>query len=114
MLLFAFSCGAQEPPWEECRAASKTEYESAKRDFLLQTKRPCICNDRLLVAALLLVLSVIVVGAGNAATSLPRLWRDQGNVQQARKLLAPVYGCFTEGHDTRDLKEKALLEQLVA
>jgi hypothetical protein len=38
--LFAFSCvsqSAQEPPWAECRAASKTEYESAKRDFLLQT-----------------------------------------------------------------------------
>ena len=39
--LFAFSCvslDAQQPPWEGCRAASKTEYESAKRDFLLQTK----------------------------------------------------------------------------
>ena len=38
--LFAFSCasvGAKQPPWEGCRAASKTEYESAKRDFLLQT-----------------------------------------------------------------------------
>ena len=48
-----------------------------------------------------------------AATSLARLWRDQGKVQQARNLLAPVYGWFTEGLDTRDLKEaKALLEQL--
>jgi predicted ATPase len=47
------------------------------------------------------------------ATSLARLWRDQGKVQQARELLAPVYGWFTEGFDTRDLKEaKALLEQL--
>ena len=45
--------------------------------------------------------------------SLARLWRDQGKVQQARKLLAPVYGWFTEGFDTRDLKEaKALLEEL--
>jgi hypothetical protein len=38
--LFAFSCvsqSAEEAPWAECRAASKTEYESAKRDFLLQT-----------------------------------------------------------------------------
>jgi len=38
--LFAFSCvslDAQQPPWEGCRAASKIEYESAKRDFLLQT-----------------------------------------------------------------------------
>jgi class 3 adenylate cyclase/predicted ATPase len=48
-----------------------------------------------------------------AATSLARLWRSQGKVQQARELLAPVYGWFTEGFDTRDLKEaKALLDAL--
>jgi predicted ATPase len=48
-----------------------------------------------------------------AAMSLARLWRDQGKVQQARELLAPVYGWFTEGFDTRDLKEaKALLHSL--
>jgi predicted ATPase len=48
-----------------------------------------------------------------AAMSLARLWRDQGKVQQARELLAPVYGWFTEGFDTRDLKEaKTLLEEL--
>ena len=48
-----------------------------------------------------------------AAMSLARLWCDQGKVQQARELLAPVYGWFTEGFDTRDLKEaKALLEEL--
>src|SRR5262249_33174647 len=39
------------------------------------------------------------------AMSLARLWRDQGKGQQARELLAPVYGWFTEGFDTRDLKE---------
>jgi len=45
--------------------------------------------------------------------SLARLWRNQGKVQQARELLAPVYGWFTEGFDTRDLKDvKALLEEL--
>ena len=45
--------------------------------------------------------------------SLARLWRSQGKVQQARELLAPVYGWFTEGHNTRDLIEaKALLEEL--
>jgi predicted ATPase len=45
--------------------------------------------------------------------SLARLWRDQGKVQEARELLAPVYGWFTEGFDTRDLKEaKRLLEEL--
>ena len=50
-----------------------------------------------------------------SAVSMARLWRDQGKVQQARELLAPVYGWFTEGFDTRDLKEaRALLEQLAA
>jgi predicted ATPase len=48
-----------------------------------------------------------------AAMSMARLWRDQGKVEQARELLAPVYGWFTEGFDTLDLKEaKALLEEL--
>jgi predicted ATPase len=48
-----------------------------------------------------------------AAMSLARLWRDLGKRQQARELLAPVYGWFTEGHDTRDLREaKVLLEEL--
>jgi predicted ATPase len=48
-----------------------------------------------------------------AATSLARLWRDQGKHTEARDLLAPIYGWFTEGFDTRDLKEaKALLEEL--
>jgi predicted ATPase len=50
-----------------------------------------------------------------AAMSLARLWRDQGKPQQARELLAPIYGWFTEGFDTRDLKEaKTLLEELAA
>ncbi len=50
-----------------------------------------------------------------AAMSLARLWRDQGKVSEACELLAPVYGWFTEGFDTRDLKEaKALLEELAA
>ena len=50
-----------------------------------------------------------------AVTSLARLWRYQGKVQQARELLAPVYGWFTEGFDTRDLKEaKKLLDELHA
>ena len=50
-----------------------------------------------------------------AAMSLARLWRDQGKVREARELLAPVYGWFTEGFDTRDLKEaKALLEELAS
>jgi predicted ATPase len=45
-----------------------------------------------------------------AAMSMARLWRDQGKRDEARDLLAPVYGWFTEGFDTRDLKEaKGLL-----
>jgi class 3 adenylate cyclase/tetratricopeptide (TPR) repeat protein len=48
-----------------------------------------------------------------AATSLARLWRDQGKRTEARDLLAPVYGWFTEGFDTADLKDaKALLDQI--
>jgi predicted ATPase len=44
---------------------------------------------------------------------MARLWRDQGKPDEARELLAPVYGWFTEGFDTRDLKEaKALLDEL--
>jgi class 3 adenylate cyclase/predicted ATPase len=50
-----------------------------------------------------------------AAMSMARLWRDQSKVQQARELLAPVYRWFTEGFDTRDLKDaKALLDELAA
>ena len=50
-----------------------------------------------------------------ASMSLARLWRDQGKGVQARELLAPVYGWFTEGFETRDLKEaKVLLEELAA
>jgi predicted ATPase len=45
--------------------------------------------------------------------SLARLWRNRGKQDEARELLAPVYGWFTDGFDTRDLKEaKALLEEL--
>jgi len=48
-----------------------------------------------------------------AAMSMARLWRDQGKPQQALELLAPVYGWFTEGFDTRDLKDaKALLAEM--
>jgi len=48
-----------------------------------------------------------------ATVSLARLWRDQGRCAEARDLLTPIYGWFTEGFDTPDLKEaKALLDQL--
>jgi predicted ATPase len=49
-----------------------------------------------------------------ASTSLARLWCDQGIRTEARDLLAPIYGWFTEDFDTRDLKEaKALLDELM-
>jgi predicted ATPase len=48
-----------------------------------------------------------------AATSLSRLWQQQGKRAEAHELLAPIYGWFTEGFDTRDLQEaEALLEAL--
>ena len=48
-----------------------------------------------------------------ASTSLARLWRDQGRQTEARDLLAPIYGWFTEGFDAPVVKEaKALLDEL--
>jgi predicted ATPase len=50
-----------------------------------------------------------------AAMSMARLWRDQGKRNEARELLAPIYGWFTEGFDTLDLKQaKALLDKLAS
>jgi predicted ATPase len=50
-----------------------------------------------------------------ATKGLAALWRDQGKRDGARELLAPVYGWFIEGFDTRDLKEaKALLDELTS
>jgi predicted ATPase len=49
------------------------------------------------------------------ANDIARLWRDQGKREEARELLAPIYGWFTQGFDTRDLKEaKKLLDELAA
>jgi predicted ATPase len=59
--------------------------------------------------------SQILGAAGElrAATSLARLWQQQGKRDEARELLAEIYGWFTEGFDTADLQEaKALLEEL--
>jgi predicted ATPase len=48
-----------------------------------------------------------------AAMSMARLWRHQGKRDEARDLVAPVYGWFTEGFDTLDLKEpKVLFDEL--
>ena len=49
------------------------------------------------------------------ATSLARLWQNQGKRKEAYDLLAPVYNWFTEGFDTKDLIEaKALIEELAS
>jgi predicted ATPase len=51
--------------------------------------------------------------APSSGTSLARLWREEGKRNEARELLAPVYGWFTEGFGTKDLQEaNALLEEL--
>jgi predicted ATPase len=48
-----------------------------------------------------------------AATSLARLWQQQGKKAEARQLLTEIYGWFTEGFETKDLQEaKELLEKL--
>ncbi len=48
-----------------------------------------------------------------AAMSLSRLWQEQGKTEEARRLLAEIYGWFTEGFDAPDLQEaKALLDEL--
>jgi len=48
-----------------------------------------------------------------AATSLARLWQEQSKLNEARDLLTPLYGWFTEGFDTADVKDaKALLDEL--
>jgi hypothetical protein len=69
-----------------------------------------LCNDWPLVAALLLVLSLVVTTARNFAP--PRGSGATGKLQQARELLAPVCGWFTEGFDLKEAK--ALLEELAA
>jgi predicted ATPase len=59
--------------------------------------------------------AIILPGDFRAAMSMARLWRDQGKRTEARELLGPVYGWFTEGFDTLDLKEaKALLDELAS
>ena len=50
-----------------------------------------------------------------AATSLARLWQEQGRRSEAHDLVASVYGWFTEGFESPDLKNvKALLDRMIA
>ena len=79
-----------------------------------QSSRNTAKSERLFVNARRLALQQgAKVWELRAAMSLARLWRDQGRCDEARDLLAPVYGWFTEGFDTPDLKDaKALLGEL--
>jgi len=81
------------------RAASVPDEKAAEADYLLA--RRIAANQEAKLPEL------------RAATSLALLWRDQGKRSEARDLLAPIYGWFTEGFDTPDLKgAKALLDEL--
>ena len=81
---------------------------------MLQTSRQVDAAEASLQLAVDIAAAQSAKGAQlQAVNSLARLWREQGKPQQARELLAPVYSWFTEGFDTRDLKEaKALLDEL--
>jgi predicted ATPase len=74
------------------------------RTCVVTKKAPCISN----ALSQLHATASKVLGL-RAAMSMARLWRDQGRRDEARELLAPVYGWFTEGFDTRDLKEAKIL-----
>ena len=83
--LFAFSCvslSAQEPPWEGCRAASKIEYESAKRDFLLQTKPVLARMQRLAIGG------GVIIGIAAYSNSAPM--RPRTLTKEAKVLLAEL------------------------
>ena len=102
---------ATKERWSEAetnRAAGEIEFKSPKPDA---TKAEAYFERALAVARQQQTNSWEL----RASMSLARLWRDQGKVREARELLAPVHGWFTEGFDTRDLKEaKALLQELAA
>jgi predicted ATPase len=94
----------------------KAEFLRQKAGSLVIEGGPCVLTD----AQRLLEDSLAVARSQNArslelraAVDLARLRRDHGRLAEARDLLAPVYGWFTEGFDTTDLKEaRALLDEL--
>ncbi len=121
-----FMAGQSEKGMEQANLAVKTSLEIGDRwclprihtirARLLQRLREVDAAEASLRTAVDIAAAQSAKGAQlHSANSLARLCRDQGKVQQARELLAPVYEWFTEGFDTRDLKEaKALLEELAA
>jgi class 3 adenylate cyclase/predicted ATPase len=121
-----FMAGQYEKGMEQANLAITTSSEIGDhwclprthtiRARLLQTFRQVDAAEASLQMAVDIAAAQSAKGAQlHAANSLARLWRDQGKPQQASELLAPVYGWFTEGFDTLDLKEaKALLDELHA
>jgi len=92
-----------------------TELHRLRGDLVCRLPRPDPDDaERSFRAALLIAREQGTTGFElRAATSLARLWGNEGRRERARKLLAPVYDRFTEGFDTADLKDaKALLAEL--
>jgi predicted ATPase len=121
-----FMAGQYEKSMEQANLAIATSSEIGDRwclprihtirARLLQTFREVDAAEASLRMAVDVAAAQSAKGAQlNAANSLARLWRDQGKRAEARELLAPLYGWFTEGFDTFDLKEaKALLAELMS
>jgi predicted ATPase len=105
---------------EADRLADATQVKWVQAETVrLRGDLQALANDRLSAEASFLD-AIAIARRQNArifelrsAMSLARLWRDQGRHAEARNLLAPIYGWFTEGFDTSDLKQaKALLAEL--
>ena len=101
------------PKTNERRDAALTEAHRLSGDLLLLTDDRAGAETSFTDAIAVARRQVARLFELRATTSLARLWRDQGKCAQARGLLAPIYGWFTEGFDTAELKEaKALLDDL--
>jgi predicted ATPase len=121
-----FMAGQHEKGMEQASVAIATSSEIGDRwclpriytirGRLLQTLRKIDAAEANLRMAVDIAAAQSAKGAQlHAANSLARLWHEQGEPQRAREMLAPVYGWFTEGFDTRDLKDaKALLDELAS
>ena len=97
------------------RAAGRTTSRKLVEDGLLRIAHPDGEGQRVFVKVDEVAARIAAEAQDRlrAAMSLARLWQQQGKRAEARALLAPIYGRFTEGFDTADLQEgKALLEKL--
>ena len=92
---------------------AEAEMHRLRGTLLLCMKSPTAAEDSYQKALVIARQQSAKLWELRAATSLARLWRDQGKRIEARNLLAPVYNWFTEGVDTPVLQDaKALLDQL--